>query len=76
MPTYYGSGDDIRNYHLSGGVAVGSSQYQDATKVSADMVTKGQKFAYNKINSMLRGRFTIPFTDPFPPLINEYSVSW
>ncbi len=73
MTTYYGSGDDIRNYHLSGGVAVGHPQYQDATKVSPALITKGQKFAYDKINSMLRGRFTVPFVEPFPPLINEYA---
>lgn len=69
----YGSASNIRQYHLSGGVAAGHPQYQDISLVSDTMIAQGQKFAYDKINSLLRGQFTVPFSVPYPTLIDEYS---
>ena len=78
--TAYGSAENIRNYHLSGGVLESRDMFVSEDLVSEAMITQGRKFAFNLINSLLRGKYTVPFdTADVDPIIDEDSdtiASW
>lgn len=72
---YYGSGDDVR-YMLSGGVREGHPQYLTEDKLPEDMIEMGRRFAYRKINSILKGTFgdLIPYASGSEPeILYEYA---
>ena len=73
---FYGDSDTIRNDFLSGGVPTGHPQYQNDGKVTDSLIDNGRKYAFEIINSKLRGRFgsAIPFVSGSETeLIKQYS---
>jgi len=73
---FYGDNATIRKDFLSGGVTTGHPQYQSEAEVDDDLITNGRKYAFEIINSLLRGRFgsAIPFTSGSEAeLIKQYS---
>lgn len=72
---YYGSGNDIRS-DISGGVREGHGQFLTEEKLTDDLIERGRRFAYRKINSILEPTFgdLIPYTSGSEPdILFEYS---
>lgn len=60
--SFYGSASDIRS-DISGGVRLGHEQYLTDEKLTPELIERGRRFAYRRINSMLKPTFgnLIPF---------------
>jgi hypothetical protein len=72
---YYGSGADIRS-DISGGVREGHQQFLTIEKLTDDLIERGRRFAYRRVNSILEPTFgdVIPYASGSEPdILFEYS---